>query len=396
MLVCILAFCRQRLPASYAYLAALLAATSCRFYATEGRCYGLLLGCAAGALLCWQQADDDDRHLRYAAGLAVLLMVMTALHYYSIFFLIPLGCGEIARWRKRRRVDFAVLAAMFSAVAVLLLHLPLVMKGERYAEHFWSPASWYQLPEFYLKFALIPAVRGFGCTPGSRPDTPREAYTGVAIRRVGGDYVACVGPGRSTCSVQVHHSYFCIPLHALECCRHHHPGNERDPHTVPAARPKISWGLIAALLAVLVVQEGFAYRESFGLRESDALLHQLKSVPAGSEPIAVGYSHAFMELAYYAPPELRSRIVCPVSRELDLQHKGFVDLDFSRLPEFQNPTKLAIIDLNDFLSANRHFILAAHTKDYLPQYLQSVGYELTVLNPGQSPSIYEVAAPRAH
>ena len=88
--------------------------------------------------------------------------------------------------------------------------------------------------------------------------------------------------------------------------------------------------------------------------------------------------------------------MCPVSRELDLQHKGFVDLDFSRLPEFQNPTKLAIIDLNDFLSANRHFILAAHTKDYLPQYLQSVGYELTVLNPGQSPSIYEVAAPRAH
>jgi hypothetical protein len=395
MLAGILAFCRPRMPASHAFLAALLAATSCRFYATEGRCYGLLLGCTAGALLCWQHAEDDRRRFRYAACLAVLLMVMTALHYYSIFFLIPLGCGEIARRRKRGRFDFAVMTGMLAAVAVLGLHLPLVMKAEKYAEHFWSPASWYQLPEFYLKFALVPAAAVLVALLARRRTWQEDTTNGlrfdewVTITSLALAPVVVVAVSRYTTHVFVYRytlwSVVGIVIMAAGVI-----------FLWSAARSKLSRGLVVALLAVLVVQEGFAYRETFGLRESEGLLRQLKEVPAGTEPIAVGYSHAFMELAYYAPPELRSRMVCPVSRELDIQHKGFVDLDFSHLSKLHSPTKLSIVELDEFLEANRHFILAAHPKDYLPQYLQSQGYQLTALNPGKSPSIYEVEAPGSH
>ena len=111
MLGCIMVFCHRRMPARYAFLAALFAATACGFYATEGRAFGLVMGCAAGALLGWQRAADRSPRLLALTLLGVFLMAMTALNYYSIFFLFPLGLAEIVRWRQRGRLDFAVLAA---------------------------------------------------------------------------------------------------------------------------------------------------------------------------------------------------------------------------------------------------------------------------------------------
>ena len=62
MVLCLLAFCRRRLPAAYSCMAAaLLVCDVCRRYSSEGRGYGVVLGCAAGALLCWQFAVDGRR-----------------------------------------------------------------------------------------------------------------------------------------------------------------------------------------------------------------------------------------------------------------------------------------------------------------------------------------------
>lgn len=58
MVLCLLAFCQRRLSAVYAFVAALFACDACLMYASEGRGYGIVLGCAAGALLCWQMATD--------------------------------------------------------------------------------------------------------------------------------------------------------------------------------------------------------------------------------------------------------------------------------------------------------------------------------------------------
>jgi hypothetical protein len=79
MLVFVLAFCRRRLPTAYAFIAALLAVVSCAFYATEGRSYGLVLGCAAGALYCWQSAAVHERRILSLVSLSFLLAFATAL-----------------------------------------------------------------------------------------------------------------------------------------------------------------------------------------------------------------------------------------------------------------------------------------------------------------------------
>jgi hypothetical protein len=393
MLGCIVAFCYRRMPAIHAFLAALFAATACGFYATEGRAFGLVLGCAAAALLCWQRAVDKSPRLLAVTLLAVFLMLATALNYYSIFLLFPLGLAEIARWRERGRLDLAVSAAMASALAVLVLHLPFIRASQRFVGHFWSTASWYQIPEFYLKFALIPIaavllawlIRGFSNSPSGPARLVLRRYEWVAITALSLTPIVIIAVSRYTTHVfTFRYALWCvigIAILAAALIR-----------VISSAQPRVALGFLVVLLAILVGQQAIAFREGTDLREAGALLRQLQSEPDGTEPIVVGYNHAFMELAYYSDPKLRNRIVYPLSQSLDKQYKGF-DLDFFNLSALRSRTNLPIVNLDEFLQKNPRFVLAAHSKDYLPSYLQSVGYRLVALNPGQAPSIYEVEAP---
>jgi hypothetical protein len=119
MVLCLLAFCRRRLPAVYSFVSALLACTTCLRYSTEGRGYGVVMCCAAGALLCWQTAADGRRRILAIPLLAFCLALMTAMHYYSMFLLVPLFLAEMVRWRTSGKLDFAIIAAMAPVLLVI-------------------------------------------------------------------------------------------------------------------------------------------------------------------------------------------------------------------------------------------------------------------------------------
>jgi hypothetical protein len=63
-------------------------------------------------------------------------MLMVALHYYSIFFLVPLVLAEVVRWRVSRKVDLVILGSMVPAVGILAVHYPLIAAGRRFLPHF--------------------------------------------------------------------------------------------------------------------------------------------------------------------------------------------------------------------------------------------------------------------
>ncbi len=100
MIVCLLAFCRRRLPAAFAFAASLLTFERACISQPKAEPMALVLGCAAGALLCWQMAAEGRRRGWAIALLAVCLALMVALHYYAIFFLVPLFLAEVVRWRE--------------------------------------------------------------------------------------------------------------------------------------------------------------------------------------------------------------------------------------------------------------------------------------------------------
>jgi len=400
MLLCILAFCRRRMPAVYAFIAASVAATICAFYATEGRCYGLVLGCAGGALLTWQSAIEDKRRVLWLSLLALCLTLATALHYYSIFLLIPLSLAEFVRWRRRRQPDFAVFAAMLPALAVLALHYPLIAVGRRYLSHFWAPgiATWRQLPDFYLQFALIPAaVVLVGLIARAIPrDQPRDRSAGtpvlpaqewVAIGALALMPIVVIALSRYTTHVFLarYTLWAVIGLAVVSA----------SLLCVTAGRqPLIGATVLAVMLGTVVTQQVLRLHQPPVLRQGEAIRRALQSVPDGPEPILIAYNHAFMELSSYAEPRVRQRLYYAQSRSLELRYRGS-DLDYLLLSARRQRTKLHIVELDNFLEANPKFVLAARAEDYLPQYLAAAGYRLLPLSPRTALGLYEVEAPQS-
>jgi len=92
--LCVFAFVLRRLPALYALLAMLFAYNSTRYFATEARCYGLVLGCAGVALLCWQRVTERRRRSLALFGLALALACGISLHYFTVFLLLPLSARQ--------------------------------------------------------------------------------------------------------------------------------------------------------------------------------------------------------------------------------------------------------------------------------------------------------------
>ncbi len=396
MLLCILAFCHRRMPAPYAFIAASLAIMSCAFYATEGRSYGLVLGCAAGALFCWAAAESGRRRILWLAAFGFCLGCATALHYYSVFLLLPLGVGELMRWRTEKKPDIAMLAAMLPAVAVLALHYPLIEAGKRYLVHFWRPglASWRQIPDFYLQFGLAPvaviivglivlALRRADTDGDSRIQTlPTHEWAALATLSLAPVFVVAIALCTTHVFLARYTLWAVIGLAILSAA---------VLRVCSRWAPLVGSAVVVILLSIVVVQQIRIVREKPVLRQGNAIFHELQGLPSGHEPILVAYSHAFIEMSYYIGPPLRDRLVYALDRAAELRYRGS-DLDYLLLSGMRAHSDLRIVDLETFLKTNSDFMLAARPQDYLPQQLIESGYLLTPLISNSDAVIYKVQA----
>jgi hypothetical protein len=392
MVFCLLAFCRRRLPALYSLVAVLLACNACLEYSTEGRCYGLILCCAAGALLCWQAAADGRRRIVAIPLLAFCLTSMTALHYYSIFFLVPLFLAEMTRWWKSGKLDVAVLAAMAPALIVLGLHYPFIAAGrQQFQEHYWARASWGDMPAMYV-YVMTFAPLGLLAVCFSRMPRRRTASE------------AGLTPPEWVASGALLLMPFCILVLSINIT---HVFVERyvlwavtgiavlvAAVLFVAARGRNAVGMSALglLLAVLAIRESYSLFERPDLIQGEAVFQKLAALPDASEPIVVADHHVFMELSYYAALPLRERLIYPVNRDLDLRYFGF-DTGALLMSALSHRSKLHIVAYDAVLAAHRRFVLAAIQKDYLPGHLVTAGYRVVPIGSSMPPLLYEVEAP---
>src|SRR5690348_11385737 len=151
-------FCRRRVGSLYAFIAAMLACEVCRYYATEGRVYGAVLGCTAWALVFWQRASgNSSQRLGNLVGLALCLSLMVAFHSFAVFFLGPLLFVEVVRCVRERKVDVGILAAAGAALLVLAAHYPFIVISVKDSVNFWSQASLAMIRPWYQAF-LLPIV----------------------------------------------------------------------------------------------------------------------------------------------------------------------------------------------------------------------------------------------
>jgi hypothetical protein len=137
--VCVFAFVARRSTPLHGVIAMFVPLVTATYgFAVEARPYGLYLGFAAAALLCWQLRADGTGGLAAAVGLGCFLALATASHYYAVFVLVPILLGEAVRSRARRQLDLSVLVALAAAFVPLLLAAPFLRAAHGLSATFWA------------------------------------------------------------------------------------------------------------------------------------------------------------------------------------------------------------------------------------------------------------------
>jgi len=396
MILCLMGFARRRLPAAFAFAAALLAFEPTLYYATEGRAYGVVLGCAAGALLCWQMAAEGRRKSLSIALLALCLALMVALHYYAIFFLVPLFLAELVRWRISGRIDLAMIAAMVPAPLVLGLHYGLLVSGQTYDTNFWAHASLGQIVPFYSRF-LLPVLIMCGLAfcvvlvPGSSAQQhermqettlPLHEWTAIAALVLMPPVVIVVSMYTTQAFIERYVLWAAIGFALLgAACL----------SAAVRGRAAVGVALIGITIVAIARLEIGPLFETPELRTAEAVRQELDEVARdGSEPIVVANAHMFLELSYYLNPLFRERLVFPLNRDLDLRYRGF-DTDTLTLGPLGQRGLIPVKTYDEVLAENKRFLLAAGKYDYLPQHLTAAGYRVTPIR--EATMLYQVQAP---
>ncbi len=400
MFLLLLAFCRRRMPALYAWIAALSACQACEMYATEGRGYGLILCAAAGALLCWQYATEGKSRAVFLPLLALCLALMTALHYYALFFFVPLLLAEWVRYRRSGKFDFPLFLAMVVPVALMLaLHYPFIEATKQFQAHYHARAAWSRILPWYnhfvfwellplplLALALFRPISGAWSTESRSLTRPEWISLGA---------FACLPLCVVALSIYTTHAFvdryvlWVMPAIAIFV----------SALLSKAARGAALVGVtsLVMVLALITLREANTFRTRLSLSaDTEVLRRELISLPAGSDTLVIADPHVFMELSYYGAPQLRERIVFPVSRDLYLRYFG-TDSDPLLMTALSRCTGLHIMPYETLLQAHRHFVLAALSsvtpKDYLPGQLIAAGYHVAPIGASTPPALYDVTAP---
>jgi len=153
MCLCLYAYAARRWGTLWGFVALLLPlATGVWYYACEGRPYGVMMGCAGLAFLCWTEAAEGRRRKLALAGLALSLAAAISTQYVSVLLWMPLAAGELVRSFRKRRADWAVWIAMAAGAAPLAFFIPLLRASHQYSAHIWEGASFYAA---YGTYALL-------------------------------------------------------------------------------------------------------------------------------------------------------------------------------------------------------------------------------------------------
>jgi len=133
MSLCLFLYLRRRLPVSLAFAGMVLPwMTEAYRFALNARPYGILLGAGSAAFLCWSRAAESSRRRGWTlAGLGISLALALSTHCYAVLLAVPLGLGELARLRQRRRADWPMWITLALSAFPVALYPSLLAGGRR-------------------------------------------------------------------------------------------------------------------------------------------------------------------------------------------------------------------------------------------------------------------------
>jgi len=402
--ICLFVFVVQRCPAVYAFAAMLLPAlTGAFYYATEIRCYGIVLGLAGLALICWQAAADGRRRGPAIAGLFLSLASAVCCHYFAIFLWIPLGLAELTRSWIRKQIDWPIWSVLLSSPLVLLIFLhPIRLARAVYAGGMFAKPHLSNIPSSYqslLSEAFVPllgvALVYLLLAPRFSRPLPRWA-----------------GPALPECVLAATLSL--IPFFAVPFC--FLAGAFNDRYVLPCvagAAIVLAFSLcqclkgdhfVGVVLALIflcwfvVKNEPVVKRQivdNGGILTPPGRLFRTSSWSRELErselPIAASGALFYMQLQHYASDQVRPRIFYLADEQMANRYEGASSTD-TNLIRFRRALPLQVVDFHGFISQNSHFLVCADTeyKNWLTSALLDEGAHLQLRSRAEPFYVYEV------
>jgi hypothetical protein len=335
------------------------------WYGYEARPYGIELGFCGIALICWQSsADRESRRLGWLFGMGAALAGVLLTHGYAILVFVPIVVGELARDVSRKRVDWPVwiTIAISSGALIVLVPQSLALKSVVIPATV-THATLAGLVTNYISYLKPAAYVGFGwlvLTCVVRPETPPPAAL----------------PARQTRLYETAALLAFLAIPALQCLLAKLTG------APPIARYSICWiagpavllGLVSAkrplvaigVVVLLVAQIGannLKFRSSSVLIEPSVGYGISTSLPQFRErygwmeaadktlPIALLDGFDFLPTAFYAPPDLASRMIYGMPSKSDL-----IGFFYARLRTYCHSVLDSPVPFSDFVAAHDTFL----------------------------------------
>jgi hypothetical protein len=353
--------------------------TDAYLYSYEARPYGLVLGLAGAALVCWQSTSSTSP-VRYAgavAGLCASLTIAIACHYYAVLLLIPIAAAEVSRFLRRRQPRWPVWIGTGVALAPALVCWPLIASAREYSAGFFAPPSLRTvldsvqstisplLVPLLVMLVVVSAVRVFGGL------SDREAYSATAADEQDEWVLA------ATLVTLPLLAYACAVVwtHAL-VARYYLPWTLGFSIlvTITIARSGVGNRVLPVMAIVLLGWVGarqalsarWLVRPSPDLR---AMYPTLVDQSNGEIPVVIGHSHVFLVAQYYAPPPLASRLVKLTWADAP----GTPDTSTRAFRRLQRLRPLRLDDFDTFIRHHRHFLFYGPTPDPVLDKIRRAG-----------------------
>lgn len=366
--VCLFHLVKSRSSALYGFAAMMcLLVTNAQFYSYEARPYGLVLGFAAMAWVCWAGAAGGKGRPWSLVGVWGSLSAAVGSHYYAVFVFVPLGIAECVRLYRNRRPDWSLWAAIVGGLLPLAFLWPLIQQARGYSRGFWATPSWKGIPDTYstllmpapLLFMLLLISAGLVAylQQGRSARSPAPALPAIPDHEWGAALafaaLPVIGVAVTLCTTGAFTSRYVLPtvlgISALVALTLFRLCNGRALLGVVGVA-------IAAVGFVMLTVRALPYTAASAVGPVAEFL----TVSTTDElPIVVSDPHNFMMLAHYAPRDLSSRLVYLADPEASLRHMGHDTMDRG-LVDLNPWFRMNVKESREFQQSCGRFVLYVH------------------------------------
>lgn len=366
--LCLFRFAGKHLGILYAVAALLLPFASDSYgYSFEARSYGMLLGFGGMALVCWQRATEGGHRGWALAGLTAGLMGAAASHYYAVLFYLPLAGGEAWRTFERCRIDWPVWGAFAAGGLPFVVGALTIREVIREMQHPWAQVSVRQYLDFYemefqhaIPFALLAAVLLAVWLLVDRPELEGAPAGGQAkdgqakacptYEMAAAALLLALPAAGVTVGLAVPPHYF-IERYAVLVIAGPALLVPMLVSRLTGGRPAAGAALAIAALVPFLGELAQARPFINPLAKEPMLVEALRS-----GPVAIDDGIRFLQLWYYAPHELKSRLLYVGDIPSAVRYLGIETIDVNLFTAARVRT-LPVISYGDFAAPGKEFLM---------------------------------------